>query len=327
MYLTAMLPRKERHHRCAALVTEYAAGGSLRDAVNRGAVHVPTATAVHAAAVAAGLGHVTDMSALPAQQLAVLVAQLEQQMPASLGLPQVPLRHSQDQLHMSALLPASAAAATAALGGLLGPDPGSGGGGPPAPPIPGVQPVRHLHDAATDQLREPYIPLLRTLLLHVALGMQHLHANGIVHGELRLDNVVIAGQLPGMVSLLQQQQQQQRLGLPVDVLPSWAEVPAAAAAATSPNHHQQQLGAGAGSFSSAAAELAEELAGRTNSSFGSNTPPETAHASGSSQVMHVGSFNSSCSSSGGGSGASSNGFVLKVKDIGLCTIGWSHRQV
>ena len=79
----------------------------------------------------------------------------------------------------SAMTATAAAAAAAAVGG----------GGPlPPQPVPGV-------------VRMPYLPLLRTILLQVALGMQYLHAHGLIHGELRADNVLIQGSLPSLPEL------------------------------------------------------------------------------------------------------------------------------
>jgi serine/threonine protein kinase len=55
----------------------------------------------------------------------------------------------------------------------------------------------------------PYMPLLRTILLQVALGMQYLHAHGLIHGELRADNVLIQGALPPLPDLPNEGSQQQ----------------------------------------------------------------------------------------------------------------------
>ncbi|WIA14830.1 hypothetical protein OEZ85_001549 [Tetradesmus obliquus] len=299
VYLTSMLPRKERHHRCAALVTEYAAGGCLRDAVNRGALHVPTAAALHAAAAAAGLGPVPDMLSLGHSQLAVLLSQLEQQLPLPTAVPQMPMRLSHEASHSSAPLPA-------ALGGLLGVAPpglghvaagaGISAGLPTA--TGGLPGKRRSHEAvAADALREPHMPLLRSLLLQIALGMQHLHANGIVHGELRLDNVMVAGQLPSTMSLLQQQQEQQR-------------------------HEQQQQQQPAQQQEQHAGPQQADVVGCVSGLNGIVAQHEAG-----SNAAHFESSRSSSASSAAGQRGSGDSFSLKLKDIGLCTIGWSNRQV
>ncbi|KAF8056396.1 MAP3K12 [Scenedesmus sp. PABB004] len=287
VFLTSVLPRKERHHRVAALVTEYAAGGCLRDASNRGALHVPTPAALAAAAAAAGLGPAPDLSALSPAQLSALSAQLEAQLPMLPGL----ARQGADMHHMSAPLPVSAA-----LGGLLGPLPA---GSTQAGPAGGALGGRRSHDAAVEALRSPHMPLLRTLLLHIALGMQHLHAHGIVHGELRLDNVMIAGTLPSSVAMLQ------------------------AAAAAPPRPAEAALDAAP---LAEAGALADDGPGRTGSSslsWGGLADAVPGRGGGSSGQLG----GTTQSASSGGSSAAAGGFTCRLKDIGLCTHGWSHRQV
>lgn len=294
VYLTSILPRKDRHHRCAALVTEYAAGGCLRDAVNRGAVHVPTPLAVKAAAAAAGLNPSADLAAMNEDQLQFLLAQLEQQMP----LPQIrQMQGPADAAAMSAPLPVTQNAAAASVA------------------------KRRSSELQTDGLREPYMPLLRQLLLQIALGMQHLHAHGIVHGELRLDNVMVAGALPSPLELLHQQQQQQQHMRRLSGL-SLPEVQA------SHHHHQHQQQQYSPRAAAAAASL--DALDHADRAGGSSVSLDASLKSFSSQrgrnsSSSVGTKSSaSVNSTAHGTGS---GFMLKVKDIGLCTIGWSHRQV
>jgi hypothetical protein len=304
VYLAAVMPRKERHHRCAALVTEHAAGGCLRDAVSRGLVHVPTATALAAAATALGWEGPVDVASLSSSQLQELMAHIGQQLPV-LAQPTV-MRTSQDYAAAEAAAAAkqqqaSAAAAAAAVSAPL----------PPAGRV--SQELQHL--------REPHLPLLRQLLLHIALGMQHLHAHGIIHGELRLDNVMISGALPTTVAMVKQQQ---------GAATAATTAAAAAGGATPPN-----------GTASAAAPVTGELVGGSSSS-GTGTG---SYSTGGLQEGHLGSSSSGAHALGGASIASSApaaaatasaavadsssglGFVLKLKDIGLCTLGVSNRQV
>lgn len=285
VYITTLLPRKERHHRCTALVTEYAAGGCLRDAVTRGALHVPTATALRAAAAAAGIDPGQDLSTLDTQQLQLLLVQLEQQLPLlQVPIPQQPLRMSAESPHMAASLPGglTAAAASIALSG------------------------RMSNEQQIERLREPFLPLLQQLLLQVALGMQHLHANGIIHGELRLDNVMIAGAVPPVIQLIQQQQFR-----------------GTAAMTTGDQSQQQQQRGELSGSATASSDLGEQVFRAASSS---SSTLENAPSVSSQPLVSYGSCNSigSCGSS---SSSISCGFVLKLKDIGLCTLGWSQKQV
>ena len=305
MYLAAMLPRKERHHRCAALVTEHAPGGCLRDAVNRGQVHVPTPATLQTAAAALGWAGPVDVSTLQPGQLQELLGQVAQQLPAMQQQP-----HSARTSHDYAMQGQGQTSA-----GIVGRLQQTGGVSAPLPPplsLPGRTSLE------LQQLREPHMQLLRQLLLHIALGMQHLHAHGIIHGELRLDNVMISGALPSTASLLQQQQQQRKQQAATAAASGMEPLPAATTATA------------AGSSAGGAAE--GELAVRTHSSGGGS------YSAGGAAEVHVGSSSSSSgarvpgksgsSTSGGGSEAGSfQGFLLKLKDIGLCTLGYSNRQV
>eukprot|EP00879_Flechtneria_rotunda_P012391 GHRR01012939.1.p1 GENE.GHRR01012939.1~~GHRR01012939.1.p1 ORF type:complete len:450 (+),score=176.99 GHRR01012939.1:771-2120(+) len=248
VYLASSLPRKDRHHRCAAVVTAQAGGGCLRDAVNKGAVHVPTATALQAAAGSIGLPLGIDVTAFGSQQLQELVAQFEQQLPL---LPPLPVRGSLEQPPTPSAGVMSSMSALAAAPGLH---------------------LRHQH---MQQLREPCMSLLQLMLLHIALGMQHLHACGIIHGELRLDNVMIDGKLPSTVELvqLQQKEEKERSGQTT------------ASAALGQQQQQQQ-------------------------------PPLESLTEDSEAVQLQ-----------TGVPAGTAGFSLKLKDIGLCTVGWQHKQV
>jgi serine/threonine protein kinase len=178
------------------------------------------------------------------------------------------------------------------------------------------------------------MPLLRSLLLQIALGMQHLHANGIVHGELRLDNVMVSGQLPSTMALLQQQQEQQRQEQQQDRQQQQEPLP------PQQHHHQQQhlqqqeqqrCGQPLGLHpepQQPSMHAASEVAGWSGSQ--SLTGPnggEAHHEAASSAAQHVSSTSSSGISGGGGLKGGGDNFTLKLKDIGLCTIGWSHRQV
>jgi hypothetical protein len=248
-----------------------------------------------------------DVSALQPGQLQELLGQVAQQLPAMQQQP-----HSARTSHDYAMQGQGQTNA-----GVIGRLQQMGGVSAPLPPplsLPGRTSLELL------QLREPHMQLLRQLLLHIALGMQHLHAHGIIHGELRLDNVMISGALPSTASLLQQQQQQQqRKQQAATAAASGMEPLPAATTATA-----------AGSSAGGAAE--GELAVRTHSSGGGS------YSAGGAADVHVGSSSSSSgdrgpgkagsSTSAGGSEAGSfQGFLLKLKDIGLCTLGYSNRQV
>jgi hypothetical protein len=295
-----MAPRKERHHRCAALISEHAAGGCLRDAVNRGQVHVPTAATLQAAAAALGWKVPVDVACLTASQVQEVLGQVSQQLPL-LKQPSG-IRASAD-VALAAAQPAGASAPLLRLQQ------------PVVPPGPSSQPSSARTSHELQRLWEPYMPLLRQLLLHIALGMQHLHAHGIIHGELRLDNVMISGALPPPLTLMQQQAAR-----------------AAAAAAV------QVAAADAAAVPAAGVELEPGVRlDRTMGSSLNGVVPEGRLGSSSSSQVHGGSSSltappaaaptaagveSSSSSSGG-----SSSFVLKLKDIGLCTLGFSNRQV
>jgi hypothetical protein len=128
--------------------------------------------------------------------------------------------------------------------------------------------------------------------------------------------VMISGTLPSTASLLQQQQQQQQ----------------AAAAAATGTEPSPAAATAIAVGSSAGGAAAGELAVRTNSSGGGS------YSTGGVAEVRVGSSSSSSggrapgksgsSTSAGGSEAGSfQGFLLKLKDIGLCTLGYSNRQV
>lgn len=286
VYLAAMMPRKERHHRCAALVTEHAAGGCLRDAVSRGQVHVPTPTALAAAATALGWEGPVDVAGLSSSQMQELMAHIGQQLPV-LQQPTV-MRTSQD----CAAAPGAAAAkqqqASAA---------------PAAAAVSAPLPPSGRESQELQHLREPHLQLLRQLLLHIALGMQHLHAHGIIHGELRLDNVMISGALPTTVAMVKQQQ----------------EAPAAAAAAPATGEHAgRSSGSGTGTGSTSTGGVQD---GHLGSSSGST------HALGGTASAASSSVAAATASAAVADSSSGPGFVLKLKDIGLCTLGVSNRQV
>lgn len=310
VYLAAMMPRKERHHRCAALVTEHAAGGCLRDAVSRGQVHVPTPTALAAAATALGWEGPVDVAGLSSSQLQELMAHIGQQLPV-LQQPTV-TRTSQD--YAAAPGPAAAAAkqqqASAAAA---------------AAPVAAPLPPAGRASLEVQHLREPHLPLLRQLLLHIALGMQHLHAHGIIHGELRLDNVMISGALPTTVAMVKQQQEAAAAAAPAAALPA-APAPvaslhngaASAAARVTGEHGGRGSGSGTGTGSTSTGGVQEWHLG--SSSSGTRALGGAVSIASSSAAAATASAAVADSSSG-------PGFVLKLKDIGLCTLGVSNRQV
>jgi hypothetical protein len=300
-----MAPRKERHHRCAALISEHAAGGCLRDAVNRGQVHVPTAATLQAAAAALGWNVPVDVACLSAGQVQEVLGQVSQQLPL---LKQPSGIRPSGEISLAAAQPAGASAPLLHLQQ------------PVVAASPSSQPSSARTSHELQRLWEPYMPLLRQLLLHIALGMQHLHAHGIIHGELRLDNVMISGALPPPLAMLQQQ----------------AARAAAAAQALA------AAGADAAAAGPAVGAEPEPSSGvRRDSSMGSShngMVSEGQVGSSSSSQVHGGSSRLTSSAAAappaagmeGSSGSSSEGyssFVLKLKDIGLCTLGFTNRQV
>lgn len=200
VYLSGMLPRKEKYHRCAAIVTELATGGCLRDLAARRALHVPTQAALSAAAAAISLSvEPLDFASLPDQQLAALLVHLEAHVPL-LPLPVAAVASpslATDGPKCSSIRTAcDQTSSRDAVQGCGTPDDGTQQ--QPAP-------RQGSHSCSTLSLvgmRQPHMQLLRVLLLHIARGMHHLHSVGVVHGELRLDNVVLTGQLPSMTELL-----------------------------------------------------------------------------------------------------------------------------
>ncbi|GBF96720.1 hypothetical protein Rsub_09462 [Raphidocelis subcapitata] len=138
-FLSAVLPRRERAHRCCALVSEFCGGGTLRDAVARGDF---AAAAVAAAAAAAGLG---------------------------------PGHYGGEYAPSAAPAADAAAPATAARHAPLA----AHAFDPPPPPQP-----------------PPDLALLRAALLQIARGLHFLHSHGIVHGEVRTDNIMLTDPIP-----------------------------------------------------------------------------------------------------------------------------------
>lgn len=322
MYLATMLPRKERNHRCAALISEYTPGGCLRDAVNRGQAHVPTATALQAAAAALGWPGQVDVGSLSPGQLQELLGQVVQQLP----LVQQPMAPPRSSLESAA---AQGMAGTAPLARLQQSGVVSAASATLSPAAAGRGAAQDLQ-----HLRQPHMPLLHQMLLHIALGMQHLHAHGIVHGELRLDNVMISGALPSTISLMQQQQQQAGAAVrPAAAADTSQHAAAAGDVPPAPGAANGVSGGGAAAVSEA------ELPVRANSSFGSystgGVPEGGLGSSSGSQVPPASSASAAAGrvdGSGGGaysggSSSSNGGFVLKLKDIGLCTLGYNSRQV
>jgi serine/threonine protein kinase len=179
------------------------------------------------------------------------------------------------------------------------------------------------------------MPLLRSLLLQIALGMQHLHANGIIHGELRLDNVMVSGQLPSTMALLQQQQEQQRQEQ------QWQEQQRLSQQLEQSQHEgredgqlQQQalqryppLEGGDGTQLLGVHTTSGVASSSVNHSFGGPNGSAALPSASSSATHGISSASSSGSSSGTVPRSSIDDFTVKLKDIGLCTIGWSHRQV
>jgi hypothetical protein len=334
-----MMPRKDRHHRCAGLVMEYAAGGSLREAVNKGSVHLPSPAALQQAAAAAGLQG-QDLAALSADQLKVLVQQLEQQLPL-LPLQVVP------SLHSSAPLPGGGSS-TAAVP--VGSQQGHGGmmaaaGGAAAAAGGGVPSSGRLsHEEQLASLRQPFTPLLRQLLLHIALGMQHLHAHGIVHGELRLDNVMVVGALPNALTLLlqqSQQQQQQKQSQQKQSQQPLSHQDRQMQSITSRQCQQQQQQMSSSSMD----EQQQAAVAPSSGSRGEIEVDVPSCHGGNSFSTHstLGSMESSSMMDSGqhslgfsgqhslgfsdSKGVDKSFFTLKLKDIGLCTINFAHHQV
>lgn len=256
----------------------------MRDAVNRGLVHMPTAEALQAAGQALGWQGPCDVACLNCNQLQVLIDKVMQQTPLA---PQ-PAATRTSHEHSGSLLWGSTPPARSQ-------QPAAASASASAPLLPLGQSSQDLQ-----QWREPCVPLLRQLLLQVARGMQHLHAHGIIHGELRLDNVMISGNLPSAVTLLLHHRHHS----------ATAESKATTAAGSGDVQRTGDLAGGSLPTLTSGVSRVQDPSG--NSSSGSHmcgeVPAPAAHNTGAAD-------------------STAASFVLKLKDIGLCTAGWSNRQV
>jgi hypothetical protein len=179
-FLTAVQPRKDKYYRCCALVLELCPHHcSLRDLVARGGLSSGPGSG--GAAAPASCEQQAQQQQQPGQSEALAIQQ-----PGGQELGEL---RSQLRLQLGGA-PAAAASAFAyapspshspASLGLL--SAAVGGGAAP------------LHLAPSAAQPPPPEPLLRAILVQVAAGMQHLHAHGIVHGELRAENVLVCGAL------------------------------------------------------------------------------------------------------------------------------------
>jgi hypothetical protein len=167
-------PRKERYNRCCALVLELCPQHcSLRDLLARGGL-------------SSGSGGSAARTSCEQQAQGQQPCQAEALAIQQPGGQEFGALRSQLQLRLGSA-PAAAAAAASAFASASPPDLGllsaAASAGTP------------LHLAPSAALPPPPEPLLRAILVQIALGMQHLHSHGIVHGELRAENVLVCGAL------------------------------------------------------------------------------------------------------------------------------------
>jgi len=191
------------------------------------------------------------------------------------------------------------------------------------------------------------MPLLRLLLLHIALGMQHLHAHGIVHGELRLDNIMITGAMPGCCVIATaattasaDDPTRKRRGSTATAAAvrtgtgSCASASTATATAASNSRSNSSNSARTNSNRSSSSTLQGAAAPTRTRVLDSGVP--TLQRQHSYSMQSMGSIGSNSMNDArqllppaGNSSSNSMaaGSALKLKDIGLCTVNFSHRQV
>jgi hypothetical protein len=296
------------------VVTEYCEGGTLRDALVAGDLLVPLAaassqlpphpggsSAAAAAAVARGCGGFADLGGSSSGSSCVTRLYHHQQGPAA-------------DFWTAAGLDTTAAAVAAVAGG------GGGGVGLDAQPL----------------TVEPDMALLRAILLQIAQGMHFLHSHGIVHGELRTDNVLLTGRVVRGAQLAPPAGRRSGGGAAAAAAADGSTVEAVGEGAAAPS----EAAADAEAAAAAADEQEPALSLSANGSYPAHPWPSSnasadgaaAPASGEGASLEAGSAASTSGASGSASRAAikaasalPGGVCVKLKDIGLCSLAAVNR--